>query len=752
LLTSFGLSGQPTNSASTQSINDVRQQSIISSRAPIFDTLVQKSDAQFGSIYTFSDSSSYVTFQQFSQVIDDFINNEPLLGFRLKTIQKSVLDPTLINYRYKQLYDGMPIVNAGYAITLEDGEVLNGQNAEALQRPEPSDCAYLRALSPNFTETYSVSPSALMDTATLKEKIKDNYPHVVSFGTALKWIAEKNDPGELNYQAIVKSNDGKTYAYIVDPYDASVLATYELSNNIDAETEYYGFQNMEELSFNNGFLLVSDNGVATYDYTRASGTQWVYDAANIPFRLNNFGWPVDVDALNLSRYLYQTHYATERVVAPFLGMGIEFENIFVKAEGENNARSRRVSDYDDTENAYIRIGRIGSSSSATGFDETFATFDIIGHELGHTFFGRNISGNSGDARAIDEGVADILGTYAESVVQGSVDFLMGDDTPNGDAIFVGRSTDLANHPYSCYDNLPNCDVNDGNLSCRYDRSGPMLRWFANVVQGVPAEMIEPINIFDVTAVVVEAVTLMDENDAQLEDFRDATLAATLNQFGQCSVEFTSIARSWNSVCLGVIPVCPVTLAGPVSHCVDNGNPAVVFSLGIQDPLPNVTYRWNFPPEWTVSGVANGIGTKDGLGILVLDAPSYPSYPRTFLVQVYPVQLGSAFKARVNFRFKECLGGGSSNCGLAFSFGESNNDALTFGSRHFSTFDEEITATNAVVFDLLGRRVIGLSGNSEAEMLKQILRDPNTPNIFFVSFTDPNGQLIKTVKYVNTSRL
>jgi hypothetical protein len=698
------------------------------SNSNLYSSIVSKAEAVIGNTLVIGNAD--VTVDQLDQAL---LQAYPQSAFRITGDFKSPSDKSVTVYQYVQTISGKEIENGGYTVSARG----TGTG------PGPQPCHSIVAFSPNL---YSLSSgSSLFNEKQARNFAFVHKPQVSEIGNvSLSVLHEGATSCKILTYKIIGIVDNKLSAIYVNAYDGSLSSFEEIKeDNINAPTLYYGDQDMlERFIPPNEFLLQSDNGVVTYDYSRISGTGWNYDDSNIPTRQAGGLWPIDGLAPNLSSHIYQTHHVATSIVQPLSDIGIKFDNFFVKAESVENAVSR--GQYDDRTNSYIRIGTT-NQSSVTNQRESFATYDIVGHEIGHSFISRfflasaNSSGR--DGRTLHEGLADIIGTYAEFGVQGFSDLVVGDDSPNlleGQSLLsASRSGDLEGHPFPCFLSIPDCD--DPRTRCHYDRSGPIVRWFAylvtgaSILDGVVSTNIEVLDIQDAASIVTESITMLNGSTATIPDLRDATLATALIHYGECSKEYSSIAHAWNEVCVGNTPTCEFIITGPRSIC-DNALTPIFFY--VDDPLPGETYRWNFPFDWDVEGVS-GSNYTNGNFIKVTNIPSYTSYPVSYKIRVFPITSGASYTEELKGQIRNCSG---KPCGKSLS----KSSTLI----QYSEQDKKILsdASSVVIYDVMGRSK-GQYQIVNGKVSEQVLESLDSHSVFIFSYLNDNGDLLHSEKKV-----
>ena len=163
------------------------------------------------------------------------------------------------------------------------------------------------------------------------------------------------------------------------------------------------------------------------------------------------------------------------------------------------------------------------------------TFDIIGHELGHTFLNSFIGSNNFGNASLHEAIGDMLGTYVESVFQDSIDWKIGDDA--NDLI-----RDLKNPKFNCFSQVK-------NSTSEHDRSEPLGHWFYLISEGSKANNIPALGILPALNIVLEALNMLGK-DADYADLREKTLSIAEKKFGRCSDQAIAIGKAWALICAG----------------------------------------------------------------------------------------------------------------------------------------------------------------------------------------------------------
>lgn len=119
----------------------------------------------------------------------------------------------------------------------------------------------------------------------------------------------------------------------------------------------------------------------------------------------------------------QLFWMTEQLLDVFANnLGTNFNNVRAHwFPGLNTAKNYRGKPNEEC--------RIAFGAMNFGEGNSTVEYDIIGHELAHsmlrTFFDHDRIENT----SLHEGLSDILGTYVESILEGDIDWIIGDNIP-----------------------------------------------------------------------------------------------------------------------------------------------------------------------------------------------------------------------------------------------------------------------------------------------------------------------------------
>ncbi|MCR9055303.1 MAG: M4 family metallopeptidase [bacterium] len=556
------------------------------------------------------------------------LNND--YSFQLVKTQKSRGDDGISYYRYQQYYKNIRVEGGGFTIAALAGPGTGPENP----------CLEVKMLFPFVaTEVHSIDPIPLSSISVANTL--GNY-YVAQPQASLSvldanlsiWPNLLNDCAYYLAWDVNYIIDGESKRAWVDAKNGTVLKVIDGSMNLVAPMETPGYG---QLPGNTNDLDDSFDGSVTRLITENLDTEVrTYDfGGNMqarPLGINLSEWPdafipstnlLQWDGTTASPHVYQAHFATTECVKVFSSsLEIDFGTVRVAVDEEDNAMAFREStDF----SSFIALGFLGGS--------TTAIFDIVAHELGHCYmFGESLEYTNAGNESLHEGIADMFGTYVESVIQGTVDWVIGDDES---AVATEVNRDLANPEFNCFSDVE-------NLLQQHTRSTPLSHWFFLVSTGDPALGINSLGMETVLGYIMDALAA-NSSLSDYGDLKDAVLGVVELQHSVCSEEYTSIARAWNEICVGNTPICPYTITGNTIVYEENN----VLSLCINGGIPNATYRWYVPGDanWTANG-QSGTNLFEGTCLYVTQFDNYPYYPQFFKIDVYSPTVGPAYNQSI----------------------------------------------------------------------------------------------------------
>ena len=625
--------------------------------------------------------------------------------FQLVKETKSRLDSTKFFRKYQQYYNGVEVDGGGYTTAYI------GPNG-------PTDpCAEAYMMAPHILTEISLNQNPSVSPTSLASILQ--VQNVASF----KLLITHNLSNQCEYKLVWKTTYFKEYPKIswVDAQTGIILKTIDATMDINAPTVTYGTQNLNDRTVGNTTTLETpDQRVVSYNFGNTcpvnpvNENEWVINF--IPTTTAN-EWSNEG-----SPEIYQAFYVTSLAVPIYDSIGINFGVVNVATCPVNNAFSLFGSTVD---NAFIEIGQPGGS--------TGALFDVIGHELGHTFLNEFLDYTTPGNQSLHESISDMLGTYVEFMANGNVDWVMGDDE-TAVANLVGR--DLANPGvnFDCFTEVSNFGSNQ-----RHNRSKPLGHWFFLISQG--NQNISSLGIQHALDIILDALNLI-ESDSDYPDLMEATMTIVEDQFGRCSNEFLAVARAWEAICVptgfavnGVIPSCNFIISGPTWVCEESE----YAQFCAQGGLPNYQFRFRIIGKKStdyesVCGMQGN--TQYGCTYLTLiDFPKYPYYPQYVTIELYSPQAGPQFTQRKRLKLVDC-NGDDPTCE---EYNELQNEE---GEDRFSYNYSEKTDVKYIkvrAFDLMGRQVFEKNTNNLQRNELQY------HGILILVFYSEKGEIVKVSK-------
>lgn len=625
---------------------------------------------------------------------------------------KSRFDTGKYYRKYQQYYNDVLVEGGGYTMAyIGPGGPTN-------------PCAEPFLLSPHILTEIAVNTTPTIS--------KNSVPSILDLEIeevhSIELVITHNIVDECEYTLVWKAiyiDDGTKVSF-VDAHTGDIINTIDMSMNINAPTVTYGTQNLSDRIVGNTTTLETpDQRIRVYNFNNTCAAQpllpgqWTNNL--IPSTTGN-QWTNEAPAAT-----YQTFYVTSLVVPTFENLDINFGTVRVSTCQTDNAFSLFGS---TVENAYLEIGNLGGS--------TAALFDVIGHELGHTFLNDFLDYDNPGNMSLHEGLADVFGTYAESVVAGNVDWVMGDDESNVEN-FLGRDLENPGSSYDCF-----TDVEDFQTNQRHDRSKPLSHWYYLISHGNQSAAIPPLGLQHSLNIIIDALNLVD-NNADYPDFMNATMTIVEQQFGRCSDEFLAVARAWELICVptgfatstGLIPACNFVLTGPNWVCEESE----YAQFCAQGGLPNYQFWFRIIGKKStdyesVCGMTGN--TQYGCNCLtLLDFPDYPYYPQYLTIELYSPQAGPQYTQRKVLELVDC-DHDDPTCLEYYELGKGPNSEISNTENTGST-KEESEYSKVRVFDFMGRLIF--EGSSWDSQVNQ-----NAYQGFAVVFyVNESGEVIKSKK-------
>ena len=191
--------------------------------------------------------------------------------------------------------------------------------------------------------------------------------------------------------------------------------------------------------------------------------------------------------------------------------------------------------------------------------------------------------------------------------------------------------------------------------CIRDRA--LGHWFFLCVNGDPTNGIQPMNIDDVMALIIEALPNLGDNP-DYPDLMAAVMSLAETTFGTCSDEFGTIMRSWEQICVATNhrlannPNLPCAqLTGSISVCEEDNyfNVCLLANSGVNTQFGRWTILGRNSVYFkSIKGMSGN--SQDGSACLeVIEIPDMPFYPQTLTIQYWNSEIGETITRRVTIR-------------------------------------------------------------------------------------------------------
>lgn len=625
--------------------------------------------------------------------------------FQLAKETKSRLDSTKFFRKYQQYYNGVEVDGGGYTTAY-------------IGPGGPTDpCAVAYMITPHILTEISLNHNPTVPSTSLSTILE------IQNEDNSKLLIIHNLTNQCEYRLVWQVEYYKDYPKIswVDAHTGAVIRTIDSRAGHNAPTITYGPVFLTDRTVGTTTTLESPDGsIILYDFDN-----------DCPTNIQPASWPItEVPSTNNTNEwtnestsgAYQTFWVTSQVVPLYEDIDIDFNTVNIGSCDEEGAFCLTGS---NTDEAFITIGTLNN--------RPLGLFDVVAHELGHAFMFEFIPYINLGNRTLHEAMADIFGTYIESLVPNNngIDWSMGDDEP-----------EVANDPRinrNLQTTTNNCFQNVQNNSDWYVRGQPLGHWYFLVSQGDATREIPALGTLSALNILIESLNLID-NNSDIPDLMEATMTIVEDQFGRCSNEFFAVARAWEAICVptgyavnGVVS-CNFTMSGPIQVCEESNN-AQFCAQG----APGLHYRWRIigrkSTEYTSECGMQG-NTQDGCTCLTLiEFPKYPYYPQYITIELYSPTAGSQFTQRKRVKLVDC-NGDDPTCE---EYNELQNGG---GDDRYSYRDSEQTDVKYVkvrAFDLMGRQVFEKNTNSLQRNELQY------HGILILVFYSEKGEIVKVSK-------
>lgn len=633
---------------------------------------------------------------------------------------------TGVYHRFQQYYKNIEVIDGVFTIMTENHEddVVSRPGPPCEGCPPIDPCKDEVALfSPHIYENISIPVTPTISILNIGQSL--DTPTAIISVPELKIVHNltKNCEYKLVYKiAYVSEAEGDMIGW-VDAHSGQLLHKHSPHDFKNAPTADHGVKFMNDSQSGSNTLL-RNSRLKCYDMPMNSRFN-IFNTNDIPQSPSNRDWN-NTDA---NPEAFQLFWMADEVLDVFANnLGVNFVDVHV---GFHPGFVGAVSFVGGTPNtsSYFTFGGNFSENNLSGVE-----YDVIGHEFGHAYIRQFISGDFKEGGSLHEGLSDIFGTYIESILEGSIDWAMGDNIPE-----LGR--DLQNTTKNCFNNIKLSEL-------VHDRGEPLGHWFYLCVNGSVADNITPMDIDEFMMLLMEAVGTLGSN-ADYPDLMRATIDLAANKYFTCSDQFRTILKAWEKICVSTghrmaNPNAPCAdLVGSTQVCEEYNTIQLCISsnAGVNADFADWTITGRNSTDFKSVRGMTGNSQYGGSCISINKIPDMPFYPQTITIQCrYPDLNGNYITVSKRVRIMDCL-----------------NDDLTCheyynGSSKQGSKDTDITLAETdnhklndnIYNESLKLIIYDLMGNVVEQSNIQYLKDLN-PRILIYTYWDSKGQLVKTKK-------
>lgn len=347
--------------------------------------------------------------------------------------------------------------------------------------------------------------------------------------------------------------------------------------------------------------------------------------------------------------------------------------------------------------------------------------------------------------SLHEGIADILGTYIESVFQNNTpDWIIADDMATSEFL-----RDLENPEETCF-----TEVSDLGPEDDYLRAAPITHWFYLVSEGNASLGFPVLELETSVLILLDALANMNYEKGDYTDLMEETLRIIEENHGRCSDEFIAFASAWNEICVNTgfsntfLSNCTYSLDGSRIPCEEDDR----YTTCVVGGALNYYYHWTIlgkkNTEFDIWGNQIGNSWTGGRCLKILDFPKYPYYPQVITIQVRNPVMN--LDLRMDVILRDCDGQDPS-CEAYHSDDHLMviNPEYSHDQKQETTFDKDnlgLQYNNSIhyveIYNLVGQLIYSGTYSKYNVNFKQ------EPEILIYIYYDKNYNIIETKKLMH----
>jgi Zn-dependent metalloprotease len=595
--------------------------------------------------------------------------------------------------RYIQTYDGIPVDRAGYVVQFENDQVtsVNGDAFVIRDITLTPKMSEIEAL--NKAKAYVGAEKYMWEDhyweQEIKTRMEDNnasyLPHgeltITKFGTdQAEGVQERFKLAyRFDIYALSPSSEQRVF---VDAHSGEIIYSLLLSSNCEPAVNFTsifnGTRTVQTDKFTaNDFRLRDDclaPEVHVWDWNSATST---HNRIEIQNTTNT--WTTMDERFGAS-VLWETKQSY------FYFKNVHGRDSYDNANGDVTAYVNAVfssSGGDYTDNASMSFSggtmKVGLGSSGT-LANSWSSVDIIGHEYAHAVTGSSSQlVYQGESGALNESFSDIFGEMIEDYVEGTNDWLMGDDRTSGAIRSMADPKDYGDPDTYNGTNWKNtcngCSDNGGVHS----NSGVMNYWFYLVAVGGSGtnDQGESYNVSGIgksaaSSIAFRNMTIKLNSGSDYAAARAGAIEAAEDLYGACSNAVKQVTNAWYAVGVGEA-YCEALLASPLKpggyniSCNGGSNGSINLTLMGTAPF---TILWDDGPV-----IEDRTGLSAGnYGVTITDATGCSDYTSITLTQPPALSASAVVTSDYNGYAVSCNGASD---GIATASGSGGAPPYTY---------------------------------------------------------------------------